>query len=119
MRRILIGTIALASLALGTSGVLAQAQSSPPPVPNASGSQVTNPETYRATANQNRAHRTMKMTHKAQPKHHMASRKHHMVTSTGSIGTRRAVPVPNASGSQVTSPETYGATAYQYRHYRR
>lgn len=115
MRRILISTLALASMAFGASGAMAQSQGFPTPVPNASGSQVTAPSTYRATAYQNRPRGTMPMMHQAPSKRHMAKSRHHEVTSTGSIKPRRTVPVPNASGSQVTSPETYGATAYQHR----
>jgi len=44
-------------------------------------------------------------------KHHVAKRGH--VATTGSV--RRALPVPNASGSQVTNPDTYRARAYQNR----
>jgi opacity protein-like surface antigen len=92
MRHFLLASIAAATLAFGAAGAMAQ----PTPVPNASGSQVTSPGTYRATAYQNRARQpTMKKR----------------MMSNG----RRAVPVSNASGSQVTSPETYGATAYQRR----
>jgi hypothetical protein len=80
----------------------------PTPVPNASGSQVTSPGTYRANAYQNRARQpTMKKR--------LMSNKRTGVHTTGSVNRRRAVPVSNASGSQVTSPETYGATAYQRR----
>ncbi len=115
MRALLLSSFAAAALAFGTAGAIAQT-----PVPNASGSQVTSPGTYRATAYQNRAqHPTMKRHAATTKKHHAASKKHHMtrhgheVTTTGSV--HRAVPVPNASGSQVTSPGTYGASAYQYR----
>jgi hypothetical protein len=111
MRRLLFSTIAITTLAFGAAGAMAQ----PAPVPNASGSQTTNPATYRATANQQRAQQpTMK-------KRQVVKRRP-TVQTTGSIAAprrsmygSRAVPVPNASGSQVTSPETYGATAYQYR----
>lgn len=105
MRRILVSTLAIASLALGAAGAMAQSQSFPPPVPNASGSQVTAPQTYRATAYQNR------------PRHVVNTKmKRQNVTTTGSVRrSDRAVPVPNASGSQVTNPETYRANAYQRR----
>jgi hypothetical protein len=105
MRYFLLTSIAAATLAFGAAGAVAQ----PAPVPNASGSQVTAPAIYRATAYQNRAQQpTMKKK--------MVSKKRMGVQTTGSIGTRqRAVPVKNASGSQVTSPETYRATAYQNR----
>ncbi|WP_147021744.1 hypothetical protein [Microvirga aerophila] len=105
MRHFLLASIAAATLAFGAAGAMAQ----PTPVPNASGSQVTSPGTYRATAYQNRAQQpTMKKR--------MMSNKRTGVRTTGSINNRRrAVPVSNASGSQVTSPETYGATAYQRR----
>ena len=51
MRRILIGTIALASMSLAAAGAMAQSQKFPTPVPNASGSQTSSPSIYRATAN--------------------------------------------------------------------
>lgn len=104
MRGLLLSTIA--ALALGATGAMAQM-----PVPNASGSQVTAPDTYRATAYQNRARQPM-MKRQATTRKVQANRRRD-VTTTGSV--RRAVPVPNASGSQVTAPETYRANAYQNR----
>jgi len=98
MRSLLLSTITVAALAFGAAGASAQT-----PVPNASGSQVTSPGTYRANAYQNRA-RQKAMTRQA---------KKRQVTTTGSV--RRARPVANASGSQVTNPETYRARAYQNR----
>ncbi|MBZ6076056.1 hypothetical protein [Microvirga puerhi] len=111
MRSLLITTIAAAAFALGGS---AMAQT---PVPNASGSQTTNPQTYGATANQPQAGQQMHpQKRKATPQHH-AARRHHPVTTTGSVrhGWTPRTPVPNASGSQVTNPDTYRATAYQHR----
>jgi hypothetical protein len=104
MRGLLLGTIA--ALTLGAAGAVAQT-----PVPNASGSQVTAPSTYRATASQNRARQPMMKRQASVKKQNVAKRRY--VTTTGSV--RRALPVPNASGSQVTNPETYRARAYQNR----
>jgi hypothetical protein len=108
MRHFLLTSFAAAALAFGAAGAMAQ----PAPVSNASGSQVTSPGTYRATAYQNRAQQpTMRKR--------VVGKKRTGVQTTGSVSNRRtgqrAMPVPNASGSQVTSPETYGATAYQHR----
>ena len=50
MRRILLTTATLGALTLGAAGAMAQTAA---PVPNASGSQVTNPNTYGATVPQN------------------------------------------------------------------
>jgi hypothetical protein len=104
MRRILFTAIATAALAYGAAGAMAQT-----PVPNASGSQVTNSATYRATAYQNRSMRKRQVV-KRRP----------LVQTTGSAravrsSAARATPVQNASGSQVTNPETYRANAYQRR----
>jgi hypothetical protein len=73
MRRILFGTLTVASIALGAAGAMAQAQ--PTPVPGGSGSQVTNPSTYRNTATQGRERSMM-----------MQQRK--MGMTTGSVGKR-------------------------------
>lgn len=83
MRRILL-TTAAGVFVLGAAGAMAQ---SAPPAPNASGSQVTNPNTYRDTV-------APQAVIPGQP----------LVTGT-------CPPVPNASGSQVTNPCTYGSTA--------
>jgi len=112
MRRLLMSTLAIASLTLGAAGALAQ--SYPPPVPNASGSQVTAPSTYRATAYQNRDRERRAMQQRILPKRQAMKNRRANVATTGSV-RRQAVPVPNASGSQVTSPETYRANAYQRR----
>jgi hypothetical protein len=85
MRRILL-TAAIGALAFSTAGAMAQTV---PPVPNASGSQVTNPGTYGNTAS---------------PGQPMAAPGQPAVTGT-------CPPVPNASGSQVTNPCSYGSTA--------
>lgn len=82
MRRILC--TAAGVLALGIGSAMAQ---SAPPIPNASGSQTTNPESYGNTVNP------------------AAGGPGQPITS----GT--CVPVPNASGSQATNPCTYGSTA--------
>jgi hypothetical protein len=108
MRRILLGSIAVATLAFGS--ISAMAQTSPAPVPNASGSQTTDPATEGATANKP----AMKRSTSAKS----TMKKHHAATSTGSLrsgGTSSTFvpPVPNASGSQTTSPATHGSTANQ------
>ena len=80
MRRILIGTLAVATLAFGAS---AMAQSMP--VPGGSGSQVTSPGTYGNTANRERQRsmmqqqRMMGMTTGSVKKHHV-TKKHHRTT---------------------------------------
>ncbi len=84
MRHILL-TAAL-GLALGATGAIAQTAT---PVPNASGSQRTNPCDYGSTANALGAQQGTG----AAP------------TATGSVA-----PVPNASGSQTTNPNSYGNT---------
>lgn len=85
MQRILLTT---AALAFGAATAMAQA-----PVPNASGSQVTNPGTYGSTVPQNQG--------MAQP----------MPGQPGVTGT--CAPIPNASGSQATNPCAYGSTVPQ------
>jgi hypothetical protein len=79
MRRILLSSIA-AGFALSSFGAMAQTAA---PVPNASGSQATNPAGTGSTPS------VMPMT-------------------GGAAGT--VAPVPNASGSQVTNPAGTGAT---------
>lgn len=79
MRHVLIGTLTVATLAFGAATAIAQ--NPPPPVPNASGSQTTNPTTYRNTAEQGRQRsmmlqeRKMGMTTGSVSKHH--TKKHH------------------------------------------
>ena len=85
MRHILL-TAAL-GLALGATGALAQTAT---PVPNASGSQTTNPGSYGDTKAQG-----------AMP----------MQGQAGTTGN--CAPVPNASGSQRTNPCDYGSTVPQ------
>ena len=80
MRRIMIGTLAFASIAFGAAGAMAQSQSFPTPVPNASGSQTTASSTYRATANRDRA-RTMMMQ----------QNKMSGMMSTGSVKKRKSM----------------------------
>ena len=124
MRRILF---AFGALAFSTAGAMAQ---SAPPVPNASGSQVTNPNTYGNTgspgmpsampgqamnsgapcapvpnASGSQANNPCSYGSTAQPGMNPSS--------TGSVNmapSGAAAPVPNASGSQVTNPGTYGNT---------
>ena len=84
MQRILL--TAIGALALGATGAMAQTAA---PVPNASGSQVTNPNSYGNTSTPGTA---MPMQGQA-----------------GVTGT--CDPVPNASGSQRTNPCSYGSTA--------
>jgi hypothetical protein len=84
MRRILL-TAAL-GLALGATGAMAQTAA---PVPNASGSQTTNPNSYGDT----------KAPGAAMPMQGQAG------------ATAPCAPVPNASGSQRTNPCDYGSTA--------
>lgn len=76
MRRILVATAGL--FAFGIAGAMAQ---SAPPVPNASGSQTTNPSTYGNTASPGNP-----MNGPGQP-----------------ITSGNCAPVPNASGSQATN----------------
>jgi hypothetical protein len=77
MRRILMSALTIAALAFSAS---AMAQTTP--VPGGSGSQVTNPQTYRNTAEQGRQRsmllqqRKMGMTTGSVKKHHVA-KKHH------------------------------------------
>ena len=86
MRHILL-TAAL-GLALGATGAIAQTAA---PVPNASGSQTTNPGSYGATVPQNQG----------------------QTGAMGSGATGNCAPSPNASGSQTTNPCTYGSTVPQ------
>jgi hypothetical protein len=80
MRHLFISTLAVATLAFGAS---AMAQTTP--VPGGSGSQVTNPQTYRDTAKKDREssmmlqQRQMGMTTGSVHKHH-AVKKHHPAT---------------------------------------
>lgn len=112
MRRALL-TAAFGALALSATGAMAQPAYGPVvtnpipgqpdvvtgtcvPVPNASGSQVTNPCTYGNTA---------------KPGMYPPAND---PTATGSIvlppNEISPPPVPNASGSQVTNPSTYRST---------
>jgi hypothetical protein len=86
MRRILL-TAAFGALVFSTAGAMAQ---SAPPVPNASGSQTTNPNSYGSTANPG-----------------MPSTMPGQAMNSGAP----CAPVPNASGSQATAPCSYGSTA--------
>ncbi|WP_445501494.1 hypothetical protein [Microvirga sp. G4-2] len=77
MRRILIGTLSIAALAFSTS---AMAQTTP--VPGGSGSQVTNPQTYRDTAKRDRERsmllqqRKMGLTTGSVKKRHVTKKRH-------------------------------------------
>ena len=84
MRHILL--TAAFGLALGATGAMAQTAA---PVPNASGSQITNPQSYGDT----------KAPGTAMP----------MQGQAGAAAP--CAPVPNASGSQRTNPCDYGSTA--------
>lgn len=92
MRHILIGTAAVVLLGLGVTDASAQKT----PVPNASGSQVTNPDTYRATAYQNRALKPQPkmpwptMSQKQTTKQKQATTKKRSVETTGSIRSKPA-----------------------------
>jgi len=91
MRRILLTTATLGALAFGAAGAMAQTAA---PVPNASGSQTTSPNSYGATVPQNQG----------------------QMGATGTTGagtTGNCAPVPNASGSQTTSPCITGSTVPQ------
>jgi hypothetical protein len=101
MHRILLSAAA-AAFVLGSAG--AMAQTSAPPVPNASGSQTTNPSAVGSTANDH------------------LNRQDSTVGTTGSVtpgvvpmvpGSSTVPPVPNASGSQTTNPAGTGSTATQ------
>lgn len=85
MRHILIGTVAAAVLGLGATAVSAQQYRTP--VPNASGSQVTAPNTYRATAYQNRALKPQPKMPVPTLKQKQATKKR-SVETTGSVGTK-------------------------------
>ncbi|MBM6592686.1 hypothetical protein [Microvirga pudoricolor] len=87
MRRILIGTIA-AGFALTSFGAMAQTAA---PVPNASGSQVTNPNSKGSTANEYLGKQDTTPGAAA-------------VAPAAPLTTGTVAPVPNASGSQVTNP---------------
>jgi hypothetical protein len=87
MRRILLSTIA-AGFTLGSFGAMAQTAA---PVPNASGSQVTNPATKGSTAND------------YLNKQGTAGASGTMVPNAP-VTTGTVAPVPNASGSQTTNP---------------
>jgi len=83
MRRILLGTVTVAAIALGAA--TAMAQNPPPPVPGGSGSQTTNPSTYRDTARRDRERsmllqqKQLGMTTGSVSKHH-TTKKHHSTT---------------------------------------
>ncbi len=82
---------AIGALALGATGAMAQTTA---PVPNASGSQTTNPNTYGNTNPTNPGAAAMPMQ--------------------GQAGANApCAPAPNASGSQTTNPCTYGSTVPQ------
>jgi hypothetical protein len=66
MRRILFSAIATTALTFCATGTMART-----PVPNASGSQVTNANTVRATAYQNRT-----MMHMPMSKRHATAKRH-------------------------------------------
>lgn len=85
MRSILIGTAAAALLGLGVTGAAAQYKT---PVPNASGSQVTNPQAYGATAYQNRAMKPQPKMPVPTLKQKQATKKKYPVETTGSTRTK-------------------------------
>ncbi|MGO4573440.1 hypothetical protein [Microvirga sp. 2TAF3] len=136
MRHFLVSTVAIAAFAFGAMGAMAQAPPAPatptpatpaPSAPAPSGMQPANPPTTGSTASPSGMNQTQTMQKRhATPRHH-ATRRHHAPQSTGSVHPHRQpyaqpytmmrTPVPNASGSQVTNPNTYRATAYQYRRY--
>lgn len=88
MRHLFLSTAAAATLCLGSVAASAQTV---PPVPNASGSQVTNPA---GTQGPGATNMEWQMRQVAPP------------ATTGSVA-----PVPNASGSQTTNPAATGSTA--------
>lgn len=128
MRRVLLTAVGV--LAFGTVGAMAQTV---PPVPNASGSQVTNPATYGNTASPGNpaagpgqpvvtgtcppvpgasgSQVTNPCSYGSTANAPSYNMQGNAPVSTGSIGT--VPPVPNASGSQVTNPATYGNTKPQ------
>jgi len=83
MRRILLGTVTIAAMALGAA--TAMAQNYPPPVPGGSGSQTTYPSIYRDTAKRDRERsmllqqKELGMTTGSVSKHH-TTKKHHRST---------------------------------------
>lgn len=121
MRRILLTTVGL--LAFGTAGAMAQTV---PPVPNASGSQATNPGSYGSTVNPAGPAAGPGMTGNCAPVPGASGSQatnpcsygatanapgYNAPSATGSVGT--VPPVPNASGSQTTNPGSYGDTKPQ------
>ena len=81
MRRIVFGSLTVAAIALGATGVMAQ--NPPPPVSGGSGSQVTNPSIYRnyATKEHERSmlvqQRKLGLTTGSVSKHHTAKKPRH------------------------------------------
>jgi hypothetical protein len=81
MRRILLGAVTVASIALGAA--TAMAQNPPPPVPGGSGSQTTNPSIYRDTARRDRERsmllqqKQLGMTTGSVGRHHTTRKPHH------------------------------------------
>ncbi|WP_230533344.1 hypothetical protein [Microvirga roseola] len=92
MKRTILGAAALA-FAFSTAGAIAQTKPSPPPVPG--------PEQRWPEANP--------ITPGPHPSDAMAA-----PATTGSVERRLPRPAPDASGSQVTAPETYPDTTPQY-----
>ncbi|QFU16303.1 hypothetical protein [Microvirga thermotolerans] len=84
MRRTIL-TAALGMFLAGTAGAMAQPYLYPAPVPNASGSQATNPGTYGATAEPGTV----------------------VVVPGQGVAVGTCPPPPNASGSLATNPCSY------------
>ncbi|MBZ6074808.1 hypothetical protein [Microvirga puerhi] len=134
MRRITL-TAALGALLISAAGAMAQPY--PAPVPNASGSQTTDPLTYGDTARPGfvpapveglsvgtcvpSPNASGSLTTNPCGYNNAGTTPGNEPLATGSIIVQPApmyetapiyesVPVPNASGSQVTNPMTYGDT---------
>jgi hypothetical protein len=95
MNTILPIVAAVGALALCNIGAVAQTDTRSMPVPNASGSQVTNPAAYGATS-EYYLQNPERLPHGSQ------------------LQNRQLPPVPNASGAQVTNPNSYRSSAEYY-----
>jgi len=99
MRHLLLGAAAATALAVGSVGAMAQTVA---PVPNASGSQTTDPATKGSTANEYLGRQDT------------GSGSSGIVMVPGSAAQLSTPPVPNASGSQTTNPAAIGSTANEW-----
>ena len=87
--------VAVSVLVLGSvGGAMAQTATGTIPVPNASGSQVSDPTAYGSSAEYFRQH-PGRLPRADRPR------------GETDASRRRMAPVPNASGSEVTNPNMY------------